>query len=94
MRFSTTAATATWPLYGSPRASPYTSRASRYRFPELLDEDDPPELPDELLPESVSPSAFAVALPTMPSTVRPFLRWKCSTAFFVPEPKMPSTAPV
>ena len=69
-----TAATATCPLYGSPRASPYTSRARRYRLPDVFEEDDPPELPDELLPESVSPSAFAVAVPTMPSTVNPFLR--------------------
>ena len=57
-------------------------------------EDDPPELPDELLPESVSPSAFAVALPTMPSAVRPFLRWKYFTAYSVCVPKTPSTEPV
>ena len=38
----------------------------------------------------VWPSALQVAGPTIPSAVRPWLRWKALTARWVPGPKMPS----
>ena len=52
----------------------------------LDDEDDEPE--------SVTPSAAAVAGPTLPSADRPFLRWNQRTASRVFSPYLPSAAPV
>ena len=71
-RLSTTAAMATMPLYGSPRASAYTSlESSRWSLETIAAVKDALVLPDAL---RLTPSAAAVAGPTLPSTLRPLRR--------------------
>ena len=84
MRLRTTAPTATWPEYGSPRASAEIRRASR----STCELDAPPEPPEllELPPPADSPMAASVWSPALPSTVRPFFCWKARTARSVPLP--------
>ena len=72
-RFSTTAATATLPRYGSPLASPCTSRAKRLISLSLAEE-------VSAAPLREIPSAAAVAGPTTPSAFSPFFRWNHTTA--------------
>src|SRR4051812_35876228 len=52
----------------------------------------PPRWPRRLrmVVRPARPSALHVAGPTIPSAVRPWLRWKALTARWVPGPKMPS----
>ena len=77
-------ADATWPEYGSPRASAEIRRASR----STCELDAPPEPPEllELPPPADSPMAASVWSPALPSTVRPFFCWKARTARSVPLP--------
>ena len=67
--------------------------SSRVTEEELL----PLELPPEELPLAVTASelysAFSVAVPALPSALRPLLLWKALTAVSVAAPKEPSTLP-
>lgn len=79
--FSTTAATATCPAYGSPLASLYTVLASRFKSLLLV-----LLLEFELPLELNIPIASSVFFPAIPSAVNPFFLWKYLTAANVSEP--------